>query len=130
MEPGQIPPKTTGLTRIIKAFFYSLDGLGSVYRTEAAFRQELWALLPATVLVWFLPLEIFWQLWLSFGALFLLLVELVNTGIERLVDLASPGFHPLAKDAKDIGSALVLLSLLFYLALWGLCLWQSQDRLF
>jgi len=127
MEPGQIPPKADGLSRLVKAFFYSLAGVRSVFKTEAAFRQEVFVLPATTFLAWWLPLDMFWSLWLTFGAVFFLLLELINTALERLVDLASPGYHLLAKEAKDIGSALVLIGMGFYGLLWVLAaysLWQ------
>jgi len=128
MEPGQIPPKAGGFKRLVNAFFYSLAGLAAAFRSEAAFRQEVILLPGTTFLAWWLPLPLFWSLWLTFGALFLLTMELVNTGLERLVDLASPGYHLLAKEAKDIGSALVLLAMLFYGLLWALALWPIFVR--
>ncbi|OGG95042.1 MAG: hypothetical protein A2508_09490 [Candidatus Lambdaproteobacteria bacterium RIFOXYD12_FULL_49_8] len=125
---SKIPPKTKGLTRLVKALFYSIDGLKSAYHTEEAFRQEVWVLIPVMVGLWgFLPFSLGVKLGLSGAALLLILIELVNTAIERLVDLASPDYHQLAKEAKDIGSAVVLLSLTFNLFLWALALWHYQD---
>ncbi|MDT8447753.1 MAG: diacylglycerol kinase [bacterium] len=124
MEPGKIPPPRKGLARLWAAFFHSLAGLKSVYQSEEAFRLEVWLLPPLTLVAWVLPLGPFWQVWLTFGALFLLLMELINTALERLVDLITSEWNPLAKDAKDIGSALVLFSTGFYLLLWALAGWS------
>ena len=125
MSLDQIPPKTTGLTRIYKAFFYSVAGFKAAYRSENAFRQELLFLLFSTGAAWLLALPLNWSLWLTFGAVFILMMELANTAVERIIDLVSPEFHQLAKEAKDIGSAMVLLSLLFYGLLWCLALWMK-----
>lgn len=111
-----------GLTRIRNAFFHSLNGMRAALIHEAAFRQEL---LLAAVL---LPLS----LWLPasptgralmIGSLFLvLIVELLNSAIEATVDRISLDRHDLAKRAKDMGSAAVLLSLLNLIAVWALVL--------
>jgi diacylglycerol kinase (ATP) len=112
----------TGLTRVWNALFYSIDGLKAAIRHEDAFRQELLLTLVC------IPLA----LWLEPGAvgralmiasLFLvLIVELLNSAIEAVVDRVSLENHHLAKRAKDIGSAAVLLSLINATAVWILVL--------
>ena len=109
---------TGGLLRIVRAFGYSLQGLGAAWRHEAAFRQET---VLAAVLI---PLG----LWLGHDALerlllagvlvLVLIVELLNSAIEALADAISPERHPLLGRAKDIGSAAVLLTLLLTGAVW------------
>lgn len=111
---------TTGLTRIIKAFFYSMQGIKAAFVNEAAFRQEL-----ALVVVLF-PIG----LWLGetglekavlTGVLILvLIVELLNSGIEAAIDRIGPEHHELSGIAKDIGSASVFMSLLNVVVVWGL----------
>jgi diacylglycerol kinase (ATP) len=112
----------SGLRRIWNAFHYSLAGIAAAYRHEDAFRQEV---LLALVLV---PLG----LWLGEGGvekallvgsvLLVLLVELINSAIEATVDRISLDDHLLAKRAKDIGSAAVLLALLIMTTAWILVL--------
>jgi diacylglycerol kinase (ATP) len=112
----------TGLRRIWNALFYSLAGLTAAYKHEDAFRQEV---LLAVVLV---PLA----LWLNVSGigkalmiasvLLVLIVELLNSAVEATVDRISLENHRLAKRAKDIGSAAVLLSLLNVFAVWLLVL--------
>ena len=112
----------SGLQRIWNAFHYSLAGIAAAYRHEDAFRQEV---LLALVLV---PLG----LWLGEGGvekallvgsvLLVLLVELINSAIEATVDRISLDDHLLAKRAKDIGSAAVLLALLILTTVWSLVL--------
>lgn len=117
--------KTTGLARFYYATRYSIKGLRAAYRSEPAFRYELWA---ATLL---LPLA-FWlaqsglQLGLLISSLlFVLIMELINTAIEAVVDRAGTEFHALAGLAKDLGSAAVLLALFVTALIWGGIAWDN-----
>jgi len=112
------PVIKTGIVRIWKALFHSLDGLGFAIRYEAAFRQELYKIAVLLVVLWFLPLSYEWKGLLLFATLSVLVVELLNSAIETVVDLASPEFHDLAKRAKDLGSAAVMVSLILAGLLW------------
>ncbi len=113
----------TGLNRVWHATGYSMAGLQAGWR-ETAFRQEaLAALLLVPSALWV------GQTWveraLLAGAVFLvLIVELLNTGIETAVDRVGPEWHDLSKRAKDIGSAAVLLSLVLCGAIWFGALWH------
>ncbi|MEW6514862.1 MAG: diacylglycerol kinase [Pseudomonadota bacterium] len=112
----------TGLTRLINAFRYSLDGFAAAYRHEDAFRQET---LLAAVLIpvaLFLPASGTGKALMIASVLLVLMVELINSAIEAVVDRVSLERHHLAKRAKDIGSAAVLLALTNVLATWGLVL--------
>lgn len=114
----------TGLDRIVRAAGYSMDGLRIAYRGESAFRQEVWAavlLLPAA----------FWlgRSWvevalLAGSVLLVLIVELLNSGIEAAIDRVSYELHDLSKRAKDLASAAVLLSLLLCTGIWAAALWH------
>ncbi len=112
------PPRKTGLTRILAAFSYSLAGLRSTFSTEAAFRQEGCLVAVCLVMLAFLPLSSEWKGLLFFATTAVLVVELINSAIETVVDLASPDYHLLAKRAKDIGSAAVLISITLTVFLW------------
>ena len=122
-EPPQAQKQRRGLQRLWHALGYSLAGLRAGWH-EPAFRQEA---LAALVL---LPLA----LWLGQGwvetallagaVVLVLVVELLNTGIEAAIDRVGPEWHALSKRAKDTGSAAVLLSLLLCGAVWGAALWQ------
>ncbi|MBP9805133.1 MAG: diacylglycerol kinase [Candidatus Accumulibacter sp.] len=109
----------TGLRRLWNALHYSRAGLRAAYVAEDAFRQEL---LLAALLI---PLALFLSpnglgLALMIGSVLLvLIVELLNSAIEATVDRISLDEHPLAKRAKDVGSAAVLLALLNVLAVWA-----------
>ncbi len=113
----------SGFYRIRQAFLNSLKGLKSVWQTEEAFRQEMLVFIPLAILTFWLPVTSLEQLALI-GSLFLvLLMELVNTALEYVVDRISVEHHPLSGSIKDIGSALVLISTVFAVLVWGLVLW-------
>lgn len=114
----------TGLTRILHATQYSIDGLRTAYRDESAFRQEFWL---AVVLV---PAA-FWigRSWvetalLAGSVLLVLIVELLNSGIEAAIDRVSFELHELSKRAKDLASAAVMLSLLLCAGIWMAAIWH------
>jgi len=114
----------TGLDRILRAAGYSIAGLRAAYSGESAFRQEVWLLLIATPLAFWLGQD--WvQTTLLLGSLVLvLIVELLNSGIEAAIDRVSFEMHDLSKRAKDLASAAVLLSLLLSAGIWLTVLWQ------
>jgi diacylglycerol kinase (ATP) len=114
----------TGLDRVVRATGYSMAGLTAAYRGESAFRQEFW--LTAVLL----PLA-FWigrgwvEVAMLVGSLMLvLIVELLNSGIEAAIDRVSFEIHDLSKRAKDLASAAVLLSLLLCAGIWLAALWN------
>jgi diacylglycerol kinase (ATP) len=106
-----------GLRRMLHAFYYSLEGLKTGWR-ETAFRQEAMA---AMVMI---PLA-FWlgRSWVETAVLvgvvmLVMIVELLNTAVERTIDRIGPEWHEYSKHAKDFGSAAVLLSLLLAVGVW------------
>jgi diacylglycerol kinase (ATP) len=111
-----------GFGRLLNALRYSAKGLSAAFRHEAAFRQELLAacvLVPAAVFVGRSALE---TLLLVGVVVFVLIVELVNSALEALADTITLDHHPLIGRAKDLGSAAVLLAILFAGAVWLLVL--------
>lgn len=114
----------TGLDRIVHAAGYSWAGLKAAYTGESAFRQETWLVVIATPLAFWLGRD--WvQTALLLGSLLLLLiVELLNSAIEAVVDRVSFELHHLSKRSKDIASAAVLLSLVLVGGIWGAAVWQ------
>jgi diacylglycerol kinase (ATP) len=113
----------TGLDRIVHAAGHSIAGLAAAYRFESAFRQEVWlaaALLPAAFWLGRSPLEV---LLLVASVLLVLIVELLNSGIEAVVDRVGLELHDLSKRAKDLASAAVLLALLLCAATWLTVAW-------
>lgn len=118
----------TGLDRILHAAGYSWDGLRAAYRGESAFRQETWLTLIGLPLAFWVGRD--WvQVALLAGSLILvLIVELLNSAIEAVVDRVSFERHELSKRAKDIASAAVLMSLLLAGGIWGAALWQYASQ--
>lgn len=108
----------TGLRRVWNALGYSLDGLSAAYRNEAAFRQECWLALLLIPVTWWLPVSALEQALMIGALLLVLIVELLNSAVEATVDRISTEHHLLAKRAKDVGSAAVLLSLLNAALIW------------
>ncbi|PKO53048.1 MAG: diacylglycerol kinase [Betaproteobacteria bacterium HGW-Betaproteobacteria-2] len=110
----------TGLRRLLNAFGYSMAGFKAAFKNEDAFRQEV---MMAVIL---LPLAVYlgktgMQTALMIACVLLvMIVELLNSSIEATVDRISLENHQLAKRAKDIGSAAVLLSLVNLVVVWGL----------
>ncbi len=118
MHPSNPQKQRRGLSRVWHALGYSLSGLKAAW-FEKAFRQEA---IGSFVLI---PLAFFvGQTWLEVAllvgtVLLVMIVELLNTGIESAIDRIGPEWHELAKRAKDTGSAAVLLSLLLCLCVWA-----------
>ena len=108
-----------GLTRLFNALGYSRDGLSAAWKNEAAFREEVLLAaitLPLAVVLGKNGVE---RALLIGSILLILIVEILNSAVEAVVDKASPEKHELAKRAKDMGSAAVLLSLITAAAIWA-----------
>jgi diacylglycerol kinase (ATP) len=112
----------TGLARIWSAFNFSLAGLRAAIQYEAAFRQELMLAIILIPIALFLRTSAIEKAIMIASIMLVLIVELLNSAIESAVDHTSLELHPLAKRAKDIGSAAVLLSLLTAALIWSLIL--------
>jgi diacylglycerol kinase (ATP) len=112
----------TGLTRLWNALGYSMEGFRAAYQNEDAFRMELLAAALAIPLALWLPVGHIGKALMIGSILLVLLVELINSAIEATVDRISLEDHDLAKRAKDIGSAAVLVSLINAAAIWVLVL--------
>lgn len=117
-------PGKTGLARLVAATGYSIKGFKAAWHYEEAFRLEL------ILAVIFFPAS-FWigeslphQLILVTSCFLVVMAELVNSAIEAVVDRVGATPHPLSGQAKDIGSALVLCTLILFIILWGLSLWH------
>ena len=112
-------PGKTGISRLIDATGYSWAGLIATWRNEAAFRQEVSLaifLIPAALWLGATGVE---RALLVGVTLLVMIVELLNSAVEAVVDRVGPEKHPLSKIAKDTGSAAVSLSLLLWLTTWG-----------
>ncbi len=120
MKPGH-----TGWRHLVHSTRYSLKGLRSAFRNEAAFRQELGVcvvLLPLASWIGQGPVE--WILLVG-SCLLVLIVELLNSAIENVVDRIGTEHHELSGRAKDISSAAVMLSLFTAGLTWGLLAWEK-----
>ena len=112
----------SGLKRIFSAVFYSIDGFRSAWKNEHAFRQELLLVVPGVTGAFFLPVSTLEKISLIAVLLLVLIVELLNSAIEAVVDRVSLDSNPLSKNAKDYGSAAVMLCLLLAGITWILIL--------
>jgi diacylglycerol kinase (ATP) len=118
----QVPDKAAGLTRVWRAFLYTRDGLRATFKSEAAFRQEVLLVAVLAPLAFFIAPDRA-SLALMVGSLFLvLIVELLNSAIESIVNRIGPEWNVLSKNAKDAGSAAVFLSLVGAGLVWIICL--------
>lgn len=108
----------TGLKRIYNAFFFSMQGFKATWQHEAAFRQEVQLFVVATPLAVWLGETLIEKLLLVGCLVTVMLVELLNTAVEAVVDRIGLEHHELAGRAKDIGSAAVLLSLFWAAITW------------
>ena len=114
--------KPIGMTRFLRAFGYSYQGFRHAWREEAAFRQEVWLsmlLIPAGVYLGRSGVE---RALLVCPMLLILVVEILNSAVEAVVDRSGTDRHPLAGMAKDMGSAAVMLSFILLGTVWLLVL--------
>ena len=109
--------KRTGLNRVIHAFGYSMQGLQAAMH-EPAFRQEAYLSFVLIPLSFYLGSN--WvEISLLIGSVIcVLIVELLNTGLESAIDRVGPQWHDLSKRCKDLGSAAVLLSIVLCMGIW------------
>lgn len=112
----------TGIRRLMNAFGYSLDGFKAAYKHEDAFRQEVFLACLLIPLALYLTHEPIHRALMIGSVLLVLIVELLNSAVEAVVDRVSIERHELAKRAKDIGSAAVFIALLNTTVIWGLVL--------
>ena len=107
-----------GLRRLINATGYSMKGLSAAYRNEAAFREEVLlacVLIPCALLLGLPAVE---TVLLIGSVLLLMLVEILNSAIEAVVDRIGPELHPLSGRAKDLGSAAVFIAMIILGVTW------------
>lgn len=108
----------TGLRRLLNAFGYSLQGFRAAWQNEAAFREEAMLTIVLTPVALLLPVAGLEKLLLILSLLLLVLVELLNSAVEAVVDRIGPEIHPLSGRAKDLGSAAVLIACLILGLTW------------
>ncbi|EGQ9183465.1 diacylglycerol kinase [Vibrio parahaemolyticus] len=112
-------PGNTGIKRIVKATGYSIQGLKAAFKHEAAIRQELGLLVFAIVLVSLFDVTMVERILMLGVVVLVLIVELLNSAVEAVVDRVGVEYHELSGRAKDIGSAAVLVALGFAGFTWA-----------
>jgi diacylglycerol kinase (ATP) len=118
--PSQSPFKSkSGWRRILKAASYSVAGLRAAYHHEHAFRQEVWLAVPLIAIAEIVSVDRACRALMIGSVLLVLIIELLNSAIEAVVDRVSVEFHPLAQRAKDLGSAAVFIGLINVMTIWG-----------
>ena len=110
--------EATGLKRISNAYAFSMQGLKTCYQSEAAFRQEVWLSIVLIPLAFYLQDGATERVLLIMPVFLVLIVEVLNSAIESVVDRIGEEHHPLSGVAKDMGSAAVWLSLMLVIATW------------
>ncbi len=118
-------PKQSGLLRIGLAFRYSAEGLRFALRSEAAFRQELALFVLLLPAAWWIGENGIERALLIAPLFLVLIVELLNSALEAVVDRIGDEDHHLSGAAKDMGSAAVLLSLVLTALIWVAVLWDK-----
>ena len=114
----------SGMARIWAAFKNSIRGLKVVFKNEQAFRHDILLCAVGAFLMFALPFDLYERIVLGFSLVFILFAELVNSAIESTVDRIGSEYHILSKNAKDIGSAIVFISLIWASICWGVILLQ------
>jgi len=118
-EPVSEFKSKSGFRRIINASNYSIQGLATAWRIEHAFRQEALVFVLGVIFAFVLPVSSFQKLVLIGVLLLVLIVELINSAFEAVVDRISLERHPLSKNAKDFGSAAVGLTVVLAAITWA-----------
>jgi len=113
-----------GVERIVHATGYSMAGLSAAWRHESAFRQECVLAIVMLPAAWWVGRNWIEIALLAGSVMMVLIVELLNSAIETVVDRVSPELHALSKRAKDIGSGAVMLALLTCTTLCLSALWM------
>jgi len=123
-DPAPATPRSpfkgkTGVARIVQAFLSSLAGLADAWRHESAFRQEVVLALVLLPFAMWVRVSVAERCLLVSTVLLVLVVELLNSGVEAAIDRIGLDRHDLSKRAKDLGSAAVLVALVLLMLVWG-----------
>lgn len=129
-DSSHMKSRGLGYQRVYRATLYSLQGFASSLKYEAAFRQEVILACVLIPLALWLPVPPVAKLWMVGSMLLVLIVELINSALEAVVDYISLSVHPLAKRAKDMASAAVFLSMIHLLFVWGYLIYSYREHIF
>ena len=122
--------KKKGLVRLIQAFFNSGKGLRAAWINESAFRQEVYLFVVLSVIALLLPLNLSEKFVLIACMLPVLVVELINSAIESIIDRIGMEEHDLSARAKDMGSAAVFVALLIVFLVWCFVIYKNMPHAF
>ena len=114
--------KNTGIKRIVLAAGYSWQGFLSAMKHETPFREEFIAIIPLIILSFYLDVSAYERLAMIISLLFILIIEVINSAIECVVDRISSEHHTLSGRAKDYGSLAVTLSIIIAMSVWAVIL--------
>lgn len=103
---------------LLKNTKYALDGLKHAFKTESSFKLELFAAVFIVLGIIFIDVSLIYKIALFITGILVLIVELINSAIENVVDLVTKEIHPLAKNAKDIGSTAVMFCIGLHVIIW------------
>jgi diacylglycerol kinase (ATP) len=117
-------PGRSGPSRILDAYKYSLKGLRAAWECEEAFRQESMLAMVMLPLAFWLGTNATERMLLIITVMIVIITELINSALEAVVDRIGTEHHKLSGQAKDIGSAAVMLSLLLCFLCWTMIAWQ------
>ncbi|MDR0217426.1 MAG: diacylglycerol kinase [Enterobacteriaceae bacterium] len=115
---------STGINRIIKAAGYSIKGIKAAWKNEAAFRQEGVLAILAVIVAFLFDFNLIERLFLISSIILVVIVELLNSAIEAVVDRIGSEYHELSGRAKDMGSAAVFITVILALFIWGIIFWS------
>jgi diacylglycerol kinase (ATP) len=128
-SPQEPTKGRTGVDRLLHAAVNSWSGLRLAYSSESAFRQETWLAIVLVPAAFFVGRDLLEVALLAGSVMLVLIVELLNSAVEAVVDRVSFDWHALSKRAKDIGSAAVLLALLYCASVWAAVVFQRWVHL-
>jgi diacylglycerol kinase (ATP) len=107
---------------LLKNTVYAIEGFVHAIKTESSFKLELISLIVILPTIWIISATITIKLILLVTAFLVLIVELLNSAVENVVDLVTKDIHPLAKSAKDIGATAVMFSIILHISCWVIVL--------
>lgn len=111
-----------------KNTFYAIDGIKDVFKNETSFKIELIIVSFLTIIIFFYDISVMSKIILFSSMFFILIAEVINSAIERTVDLVSLEYSEMAKRAKDAGSAIVFLSIFQSFIIFGLIIYKEFNN--